>query len=113
MKVSRQLHEPLVVFFVVWWVPEQLCQAGHDRRDGALGEALRAFPVEGVLGQVGVALQHVGVRALLHAEADGVELGQLADDELRVSSVQARVLLKGEREALWRKKESWTNYGCS
>ena len=36
------------------FLPDQFCQAGHDRRDGPLDEGLCAVPVERVFPQIGV-----------------------------------------------------------
>ena len=57
VEVPGEVHEPLVVPLVSPARPEELRQAGHDGSDGALGEALSAGAVQGVLAQVRVPLK--------------------------------------------------------
>ncbi len=57
VEVPGEVHEPLVVPLVSPARPEELGQAGHDGSDGALGEALSAGAVQGVLAQVRVPLK--------------------------------------------------------
>ena len=65
MEVLSQLHEPLVVIFVLGTAADELSQAGHDGRYRPPGVLVRLPGIEGVTLQCAVPLLQPLVRSVL------------------------------------------------
>ena len=100
MKISCQVHKPIIVFFVFLGISEQLSKAGHDWSYGSLGEVGSIRSIQRVFSKIGISVQQIVVTAFFHAVRNGMEFGQFTNHQFCVPSIQTIVLTNGKAETL-------------